>query len=68
MEQNGPKKGPNGDKKGHIGQNLFKDVDILGIVFFLEKTTALLIVAILRMITILVMVTILRDGDHPKGW
>ena len=27
MEQNGPKKGPNEDKMGHIGQNLLKDGD-----------------------------------------
>ena len=27
MEKNGPKIGPNGDKRGHIGQNLFKDGD-----------------------------------------
>ena len=66
MEQNGSKKGTNGD-------NLVKDGDcprnhILGIVTFLEKATVLLIVTILRMITILVMVIIIRDGDHHKGW
>ena len=74
------KKRANRDKRGRIGQNLFKDGDyprrvtilgmvtILGIVTFLEKATVLLIVTILRMITILVMVTIKRDGDHHKGW
>ena len=80
MEQNGAKKGPNRDKRGHIGQNLFKDGDyprkgdhsrmvtILGIVTSLEKATVLLIVTILRIITIIVIVTIIRDSDHPKGW
>ena len=27
MEKNVPKIGPNGDKRSHLGQNLFKDGD-----------------------------------------
>ena len=42
-------------------------VTVLGmvtiLVTFLEKATVLL-----RMITIIVMVTIIRECDHHKGW
>ena len=41
---------------------------ILGIFTFLEMVTVLWIVFILGRVTIIEMVTNIRDGDHHKGW
>ena len=43
-------------------------VIILGMITLLEKVTVQWIIAKLGMVTILIMVAIIRDGDHQKGW
>ena len=43
-------------------------VIILRDITFLEMVNVLWIFTILGRVTIIVMVTIIRDGDHHKGW
>ena len=61
----------NGDTRG---KTFLRMVTVLGMVAILEMVIILWIATFLEkiivqsIVTILVMVTIIRDGEHHKGW